>query len=122
MGLAKFKEEFHYAENHDADSTSIVPSPNCSLFELEPPMPGVMTKEEVERDIDLGSWKIDFDGETYTLDVSTVFQRTKDDAHSSTALLTESSVSAVGTSLTFPIRLARKVGLPNLPLALGRSW
>ena len=67
-GLSQFKDDLDYAEAH-APQTSVKPY-DCSIFDLYPPMPGVMTREEVERDIDLGSWKLELDGKIYPLNVS----------------------------------------------------
>ncbi|MCJ1367026.1 Arginyl-tRNA--protein transferase 1 [Acarospora aff. strigata] len=66
LSLAQFGDDFDYAEGQKSDSNG--GRQHCSLFDLKPPMPGVMTKEEVERDIDLDRWKIKFHSKTYTLD------------------------------------------------------
>ncbi|KAI9879423.1 MAG: Arginyl-tRNA--protein transferase 1 [Pleopsidium flavum] len=65
LGLLKFKEEFDYAEGQHTDSD--VKLQYCSLFELKPPMPGVMTKEQVESGVDLDHWKIQIKGNAYPL-------------------------------------------------------
>ena len=71
LSLAQFGDDFDYAEGQKSDSNG--GRQHCSLFDLKPPMPGVMTKEEVERDIDLDRWKIKFHSKTYTLDVRQTF-------------------------------------------------
>lgn len=68
MGPRKFEDDFAYAEGQGPQSN--VEPWQCSLFNLFPPMPGVMTKEEVERDIDLGHWKLELKGNLYPLNVS----------------------------------------------------
>jgi len=68
LGLRNFKDDFDYAEGITSQSNT---NPwECSLFDLYPPMPGVMTKEEVERDIDLGNWKLQLNGTVCPLKVS----------------------------------------------------
>ena len=68
MGLRNFKDNLDYIEGRISPSDT---QPwECSLFDLYPPMPGVMTKEEVERDLNLGSWELQLNGNIYTLNVS----------------------------------------------------
>jgi hypothetical protein len=68
MGLRNFKDDFDYSEG--TISQSEIQPWECSLFDLYPQMPGVMTKEEVERDLDLGNWKLQLNGNIYPLNVS----------------------------------------------------
>lgn len=67
MGLDAFKEEFDYATGQETESIGKLH--RGSLFELKPPMPGVMTREEVEDQIDLGSWRLQLQEYVYTLQV-----------------------------------------------------
>lgn len=117
LGLFRFKEDFDYAEGQDPDSD--VKLQHCSLFELKPPMPGAMTKEQVESEVDLDHWKIEVKGEIYTVEVRTTLATLSymaDLTHSSYSVFA-AGINSISWTLSAP-----KVVSPSSPRVSGLSW
>lgn len=85
-------------------------------------MPGVMTKEQVQSEVDLDHWKIEFKGKTYTLDVSTALAVLSFIAYLTGLTHGLYSVSVGGMKPTPWTLSALEVALQNSPLVSGRKW